>query len=83
MKKYSNNEEGKKTFVEEVINTLVVNESHFVKASYEKNTAGEYIKLNSLNDKILYIDITADSIEAVVRDFCKNFLKAVEKITTT
>lgn len=76
---YKNNEEGKKEFIEEVINTIVENEGHFVCAEYKVTSSGEYIVLHRYNmkDTPLYIDITADSIEAVIRDFMKKFTTLV------
>lgn len=80
-KKYANNEDGKREFVDEVIKPMVCNEGHFKDAIYVSNDYGEYIMLYRYGeDTAAYkIDITANSIKATVWDFCKQFLKYLKE----
>lgn len=80
-KTYRNNEEGKRSFTDEVILPLVLNENHFENAVYVMNNMGEYIMLYRYGEqKAAYaINVTADSIEALARDFMKQFLKCIEQ----
>ena len=80
-KEYRSNEEGKRSFTDEVILPLVLNENHFENAIYVTNDMGEYIMLYRYGEKkaAYAIDVTADSIEALARDFMKQFLKCIEK----
>lgn len=80
-KTYRSNEEGKRSFTDEVILPLVLNENHFENAIYVTNDMGEYIMLYRYGEKkaAYAIDVTADSIEALARDFMKQFLKCIEK----
>ena len=81
VKQYRSNEEGKMAFVDEVLNSLAVNEGHFAEAIYVANDNGEYIMLYRHGEtKAAYaIDVTADSIEALARDFVKQLFKCVEQ----
>lgn len=80
-KTYRSNEEGKRSFTDEVILPLVLNENHFENAIYVTNNMGEYIMLYRYGEKkaAYAIDVTADSVEALARDFMKQFLKCIEK----
>ena len=80
-KEYRSNEEGKRSFTDEVILPLVLNENHFGNAIYVTNDMGEYIMLyRHGEEKAAYaIDVTADSIEALIRDFMKQFLKCIDR----
>jgi len=79
-KEYRSNEEGKRSFVDEVILPLVINENHFENAVYVTNDVGEYIMLYRYGEKnaAYAINVTADSIEALARDFMKQFLKCID-----
>lgn len=78
---YRSNEEGKRKFTDEVLSQIVVNEGRFTEAIYTTNDNGEYIMLYRHNEsKAAYaINVTADSIEAMARDFMKQLLKCVEQ----
>lgn len=80
-KTYRSNEEGKRSFTDEVILPLVLNENHFENAVYVTNNMGEYIMLYRYGEKkaAYAINVTADSIEALARDFMRQFLKCIEK----
>ena len=80
-KTYRSTEEGKRGFTDEVILPLVLNENHFENAIYVTNDMGEYIMLYRYGEKkaAYAIDVTADSIEALARDFMRQFLKCIEK----
>ena len=81
-KHYPSNEMGKRMFTEEVILPLVVNEGHFAYAEYENTDRGEYIMLylRKSTPAVFGIDITADSIETMARDFMRQFIECVEKV---
>ena len=81
IKTYRSNEEGKRAFTDEVLAPLVVNEGHFAEALYTTNNHGEYIMLYRHNETVAAyaIDVTADSVEAMSRDFMKNLLKCIEQ----
>lgn len=81
IKCYRSNEEGKRAFTDEVLAPLTINEGHFAEARYVTNDSGEYIMLYRHNEwRAAYaIDITADSIEALARDFIRRLLKCIEK----
>lgn len=80
-KEYRSNEEGKRSFTDEVILPLALNENHFANAIYVTNDMGEYIMLYRYGEKkaAYAINVTADSIEALARDFMRQFLKYIEK----
>lgn len=80
-KNYQNNEEGKRELVDEVICPLVLNEQHFADAMYVSNDSGEYIMLYRYNQKepAYAINVTADSVEALIRDFMRQFLRCIDK----
>lgn len=80
-KEYRSTEEGKRSFTDEVILPLVLNENHFENAIYVTNNMGEYIMLYRHGEKkaAYAINVTADSIEALARDFMRQFLKCIEK----
>lgn len=80
-KKYRSNEEGKRSFTDEVILPLVMNEGHFANAIYVTNDRGEYIMLYRHNEQSAKyaINVTADSIEALIRDFMNQFLRCINK----
>lgn len=80
-KTYRSNEEGKRSFTDEVILPLVLNENHFENAIYVTNNMSEYIMLYRYGEqKAAYaINVTADSIEALARDFMRQFLTCIEK----
>lgn len=80
-KNYPSNEEGKREFVDEVICPIVLNEQHFTDAVYVTNDRGEYIMLyrQSQKEPAYAIDVTADSIEALIRDFMKQFPRCVDR----
>lgn len=83
-KTYRSNEDGKRSFTDEVIRPLVLNEGHFAEATYVSNDCGEYILLYRHNEQrsAYAINVTADSIEALTRDFCSQFLNCIEKEKT-
>ena len=70
-KEYRSNEEGKRSFTDEVILPLVLNENHFENAIYVTNDMGEYIMLYRHGEKkaAYAINVTANSIEALARDY--------------
>ena len=80
-KEYRNNEEGKRSFTDEVILPLVLNENHFANAIYVTNDMGEYIMLYRYGEKkaAYAINVTADSIEALARDFMRQFLRCIDR----
>ena len=85
--KYRSNYEEKEKFVNEVIAQLVCNEGHFATCQYQKQADSneELIKLiphkyEEPSAKPRYICITADSVEAVCRDFMKQFIKILEDL---
>ena len=80
-KEYRSNEEGKRSFTDEVILPLVINENHFGNAIYVTNDMGEYIMLYRHGEKkaAYAINVTADSIEALIRDFMKQFLRCIDR----
>lgn len=87
-KLYRSNEEGKREFIDEVIHPFVVNEGRFKSSLYTSNDYGEYILLyrypyayadDDGTTAAYMIDITADSIEAICRDFLRQYLKIIEK----
>lgn len=79
-KTYRSNEEGKRAFTDEVLAPLVLSEGHFIAPIYVANDNGEYIMLYRHNEKeaAYAIDVTADSIEALARDFMKKFLNFID-----
>ena len=78
---YTNTIEGKRKFVENIIAPLVQNENHFKDCKYVQEGYEEWIELTSWStlDKPIKINVTADSLEALIRDFCRNFLKFIEE----
>lgn len=79
---YQNNNQGKKEFVENVLNEIVMAEGHFKCCYYVDKKYDEYIVLvpHGSNGKEELINITADSIESVCRDFCKWFDYIISRI---
>lgn len=78
---YMDNIQGKAEFVEEVLNPLVINEGHFRGCKYVDFVYDEYIELLSWGDTPNpRINITANSIEAVARDFCKYFIEIINNL---
>ena len=80
---YKNNEQGKREFVDEIIRPLVLNEEHFADAMYVSNERGEYILLYRYGetDAAYAINVTADSIAALTRDFMRYFPRYIEEET--
>ena len=78
---YSNNIQGKQEFVENVLVPLVENEAHFVTCRYVDMKHDECIELIpwSKQEPSIKINVTADSINALIRDFCKYFTKILNK----
>ena len=80
---YSNNRDGKRKIVEEIIDPLVRNEGKFVGATYVEAASGEeYIVLNSVSYEKLppkFICVTADSVEALCRDFVRKYAKIIDE----
>ena len=79
---YSNNAEGKATFVYDIISPLVENENHFKACRYVNENHNEWIELIpwGCREKVVKINVTADSLEAMIRDFCRQFIKIIEKM---
>lgn len=83
--RYPSNETGKRFFVSDILNPIVINEGHFAECKYEKHENGEELikliphKYDEPWVKPKYICITADSIEAVCRDFMRNFIKILQE----
>lgn len=78
---YPNTKEGKATFVYDVINPLVQNEEHFDCARYQEEGGREYIVLYDFMGKpAAKINVTLDSIPALARDFCNQFLGILNKM---
>lgn len=76
---YKNNYEGKEKFIEEVVNPLLLNSELEYSAVYYKPKAlraDEYIQLYDSNGTLKgTIDITCDSISAVIMDVMKYLSK--------
>ena len=82
IKNYYSTKEGKKEFVDEVLNPIVKNEGHFESCEYISTpNDGEWIVLKPYdwgNPPNSYrIDVGCDSIEAMCRDFMRGFLRAI------
>lgn len=80
---YSNTKEGKAEFIAEVIEPFVQTEGHFIRAEYVTSVPelgeGEWIKLTTPEGKNLFININLDSIQAVARDFVRQYLSCIAK----
>lgn len=75
---YPNTIEGKEEFVNNVLNTIVMNEGHYRGCVYIDLKHDEYIELIPWGGKNPpRINITANSIEATAKDFCEYFIKII------
>ena len=79
---YSNDIQGKKEFTENILIPFVENENHFKTCRYVCENHNEWIELVpwSCREKIIKINVTADSLEAMIRDFCRQFIKIIEEM---
>lgn len=71
MKQYQSTKEGKKAFVEEKVKPLILSmDTCWEDVTYEcRGGVGEYVILKNKNpEKSLNVDVTADSITAMVSD---------------
>lgn len=83
MEFYKSDYKGKEKFINEVIAPFVYNEGHFKECSYvHKNNDNEAIQLTPRRNDIgiRLIDISCDSVEAICRDFMRQFLKILEDL---
>lgn len=82
-KTYLSNEGGKRDYINDVINPIVVNDGHFKSCEYLNLTeqrGGEYIVLHPHDpeyEKERYINISADSIQAIFYDFARQILNII------
>ena len=78
LKIYESTIEGKQDFVNTVLNTIVANEGTFAGCFYVDLKHDEYIQFVQYNrEEGPKINITADSIEAIIHDFCRYFPKII------
>lgn len=79
---YSNDIQGKEEFVKNILIPLVENENHFKTCRYVNENHNEWIELTpwSCLEKIIKINVTADSLEAMIRDFCEKFIKVIKEM---
>ena len=81
--RYANNSAGKAEFIADIIDPFVQTEGHFIKAEYVTNVPelgeGEWIKLTTPGGKNLFINISLDSVQAVARDFVRQYLGCIAK----
>ena len=78
---YSNNTQGKQEFVENILTPLVENENHFKTCRYINTDTSEMIEIIpwSKQEGSILIDVTADSVSALARDFCKHFTNIINQ----
>ena len=80
---YPNTKAGKAAFIADIIDPFVQTEEHFIKAEYVTSVPslgeGEWIKLTTPNKKEVFININLDSIQAVARDFVRQYFDCITK----